>query len=65
MDTKKNLTVNKTIELFRKEQGQMEANSIKLTKGETLRIQQKKQKENARISVVWLSHTKKIQLLNF
>ena len=45
MDEKKHLTVNKTVELCRKEQGQMEANYVKLNKGELLRVQSKKQKE--------------------
>ena len=35
-DARQNLTVNKTVELFRLEQNNMEANLVKLLKGETL-----------------------------
>ena len=44
-DTKKNLTVNKTIEIFRKEQSLMENNYARLINGEILFKQTIKQKE--------------------
>ena len=43
-DTKKNLTVNKAIELFRKEQGLMECNYAKLVNGEVLHSKSVKMK---------------------
>ena len=43
-DTKKNLTVNKAIELFRKEQGLMECNYVKLVNGEVLHTKSVKMK---------------------